>query len=574
MGFARFSASLCFVAASVAFGQTNCPPTPTFSPCDIVFDLPAAAVVGHPNPFASVEFRAEFRSPRSRVLSIPGFWDGDGKFVLRFSPTEPGNWVYRVTSNVPSLNGQSGSVAATDSGKPGFIRRDNTHHFSYSAIRKPHLWMGDTVLNFGSMDRSEFDRLLAARAKDKFNHIRGMLMSADTPAFQDGRPNFAYFRELDARILAMNKAGIFTDVILADANHHLTKLFPTLADREHFLRYAVARYSAMMVTWHGLRNFDSYSDSRKLMQEFGATLKRLDAYQHVRTTSASITSAPLIPDDWMDLATYQTEDFSVGSIERQLLTMPSVGTFQDTKGLWNVTMNGQYPIHSGPALDAAASKAMSAWFEFFEKTRYWELQPFFEVDGGRALSLTGIEYIVYLEKPGTVEVVTEKHGYDVYWFRPSTGELIKQKKGFDGERFSGQPPDTRSDWVLHLSRDGKKQGMLNSYKFESQTIAVQEVERIPAKVPFEIVEPAVATAVPGKPITFKLKLVRETRATGSMKYLWTAEATTEGQGYRVVGTGTEGQFSVPGTAVVNLRLYGMNLNGKVYQLDRVLRVTP
>jgi len=31
------------------------------------------------------------------------------------------------------------------------------------------------------------------------------------------------------------------------------------------------------------------------------------------------------------------------------------------------------------------------------------------------------------------------------------------------------------DWVLHLSREGHKEGMLRSYKFESRRILMQDV---------------------------------------------------------------------------------------------------
>jgi len=34
------------------------------------------------------------------------------------------------------------------------------------------------------------------------------------------------------------------------------------------------------------------------------------------------------------------------------------------------------------------------------RRRYWELEPYFELDGGRAVALSGVEYLVYIEKPG------------------------------------------------------------------------------------------------------------------------------------------------------------------------------
>ena len=51
------------------------------------------------------------------------------------------------------------------------------------------------------------------------------------------------------------------------------------------------------------------------------------------------------------------------------------------------------------------------------------------------------------------------------------------------------------------------------------------------------------------------------------------------QGYRVLATGAEGEMNVPREltrqypAVLNLRLAGLNANGKLYIQDRVYRLT-
>ena len=223
---------------------------------------------------------------------------------------------------------------------------------------------------------------------------------------------------------------------------------------------------------------------------------------------------------------------------------------------------------------------MTAWFDLFARTRYWELEPFFEVDGGRALALPGIEYIVYLEKAGPVEVITEKKKYEVYWCNPSTGEITQEKKDFKGERFTGQPPAANGDWVLHLSRDGRKESMSRSWRFESRPVFMQEVEQNPAKIPYEITAPASDEIKAGQPLQFAVKLTRDTRATRSMLFLWTVEATSGSRGFRVIGSGPEGQFQVSASvaaalpAVLNLRVHGLNANGKLYALDRIMRLTP
>ena len=119
---------------------------------------------------------------------------------------------------------------------------------------------------------------------------------------------------------------------------------------------------------------------------------------------------------------------------------------------------------------------MTVWYDFMSDTRYWELEPYFDLDGGRALALPGVEYIVYIEKPaGPIEVRLEKHGYNVKWVDPATGEATPLKD-FKSERQSFDPPDTRHDWILHISREGRKEGMLKSWKFESRPFLMQEVE--------------------------------------------------------------------------------------------------
>ena len=234
----------------------------------------------------------------------------------------------------------------------------------------------------------------------------------------------------------------------------------------------------------------------------------------------------------------------------------------------NTAMNGQYPGFGS-----------AVWYEFFAESRHWDLEPYFDVDGGRALSLEGIEYIVYVEKPGQVEIAVEKHGYDVAWFNPITGEFIKQKKDFKGEKFLGEPPDRTHDWVLRLSRESKKESMLKSYRFDARAVVLQEVEQSPPKVPFDVVEPATDALSLSKKASYAAKLKRETRATRAMMWLWTGEVASDGQGYRVLGTGPKGTLKIPPDiakhfpAVLQLRLTGMNANGKVYTADKIMQLT-
>src|SRR5260370_19187089 len=108
--------------------QAPCNNTPAYSPCELLFELGDAGAALHPDPYKTVELRVEFRSPRHHTYAMPGYWNGGGRFVVRFSPTEGGSWDYRVASNVAAWDGKTGSFTAASSQSPGFIRAANVHH--------------------------------------------------------------------------------------------------------------------------------------------------------------------------------------------------------------------------------------------------------------------------------------------------------------------------------------------------------------------------------------------------------------------------------------------------------------
>ncbi|MGH9660205.1 MAG: DUF4038 domain-containing protein [Bryobacteraceae bacterium] len=608
-------AGILLAAFALARAQPACAPTPAYSHCDLRFELDDAEAAAHPNPYATVQIHAEFRSPRHRTLLLPAFWAGARRMIIRFTPVEPGDWIYRVSGNIARFAGQTGAVKATASDSSGFVKAANVHHFSYTENFKPHLWMGDTSYRFAFLEPELFRRIVDARAAQKFNHLRGVIIGRPEDSAKifpaPDRIDPAHFRALDERILYMNRKGIVADLVLAGDENHLALQFPTWQQRERYIRYVVARYAPLHVTWQGVQEFEEYENGRELMKEIGLLIKKYDPYQHPRSTHTVATSGPLLDDGWMDYIVYQSPEDALGAVEHQLFARPQVNAefaYEDSgagkshphhvdsdafrRRLWNASMNGQYVTFGNTGtyggrnfpvdakyLDSPGAKQMGHWYDFFSRTRYWDLEPFFDVDGGRALALETIEYIVYVEKPGPVEVLVEKHSYDVAWFNPITGEYVKLKE-WKGERFSGEPPTRAHDWVLHLSREGKKEGMLRSYKFESRRILLQEVESNSPKVPFEIESPAGDEISLAKPAEFSARIKRETRATRSMRWLWTVEVAADARGYRVAGAGPKGTLRIPRNlarslpATMHLRLTGINANGKVYSTDRIFRLTP
>jgi hypothetical protein len=51
------------------------------------------------NPY-SVEFSADLKGPGNAVMNIPGFYNGNGEWVIRLSLSVPGKWTYKTSSSL------------------------------------------------------------------------------------------------------------------------------------------------------------------------------------------------------------------------------------------------------------------------------------------------------------------------------------------------------------------------------------------------------------------------------------------------------------------------------------------
>ena len=554
--------ALVMVAAPRAQAQAECEHVAAWSACDISFDLTT------PENTPQAILRAELRSPHYKIILVNAFHAGP-KLILRVAPTEAGAWTYKVTSSISRLDGQSGQFTAAASNSPGFVLVANVHHFQTgnfqfpdirSEEKKPHLWMGAALPQFLTMPRADFDRVLEQRAKDRFTHLQVTLGAG------------ANLDDAAERIRVINARGLVADLAFAS-------LPAEAAERQRYVADIVARFSAFNITWAGLAAFESTPHARALLKDAGTLIQKLDPYAHPRTTLAASTAGPVANDGWANVLSYGTVIPDVGSVEHQFYALPAVNSAVTSRAdLWNATMNGQYPSVSAQA--AGDGQYMKAWSDFLSASRYWELEPFFDVEGGRAVALDGVEYLVYIEKPGMVTVNVESHSYDVAWMNPATGEVTKEEKEHKGEHFMGMPPDLSHDWVLRISREGRKEGMLKSYRFDSLPVVMQEPEIVPAKVPFEIATPEGDELSMSKPAQFTLKVKRDTKANRTPLVEWTLEQPGGSEGYRVVGTGREGTFAFPAsildktTGVVSLRANIVNGLGKVYTLDKVFRLVP
>jgi len=88
------------------------------------------------NPYDAREIALEgvFTSPEGSDMTIPGFWDGEGSWKIRFTPSQAGLWTYAISAkdrrgnSFPSI----GELTVTPSDLHGWILPGNSVNASYS----------------------------------------------------------------------------------------------------------------------------------------------------------------------------------------------------------------------------------------------------------------------------------------------------------------------------------------------------------------------------------------------------------------------------------------------------------
>ena len=182
-----------------------------------------------------MQLNVEFRSPKFRTYLMPAFWDGgEPVMVVRFAPTDDGEWTYQVVSNSPA--GTTGKASSQPHRLPrcrdSFVPR-NVHHWAYADSDRPHLWMGDSELRLRDHRQAQLTRLVDARTAQKFTHFRGSVMSAKDspkPAFAGpDKPNPEFFRAVDERVTYINFKGLVADLVLGCGSQPTGDTLPHLA---------------------------------------------------------------------------------------------------------------------------------------------------------------------------------------------------------------------------------------------------------------------------------------------------------------------------------------------------------
>jgi hypothetical protein len=275
-----------------------------------VFELTLAGPTDG-NPFVDVNLGATFECGGERI-SISGFYDGEGKYKVRFMPDRTGEWRFVTRSQSPVLNNKSGTFQCLkpSTGNHGPVRVSHTYHFTY-ADGTPYFPIGTTCYVWNHQGDALEQQTLATLKQSPFNKLRFCVFPKHYAYNQNepplypfesprgahatplaGRWDFtrfdpAFFQHLERRIADLRDLGIEADLILFhpyDKGHWGFDRMPAEVD-DRYLRYIVARLAAYRNVWWSLANeFDFMAEKTDAdWDRFGRIVAESDPYGHLRS---------------------------------------------------------------------------------------------------------------------------------------------------------------------------------------------------------------------------------------------------------------------------------------------------
>lgn len=293
----RFLSLFAILGCSIAFAQPGATPNiERWGIYELSLEGPAAG-----NPYLQAPLEAEFRNG-SRTIRVPGFYDGDGVYRIRFSPDRLGRWTYLTRADQPALKDRTGSFLCVEpSGRNhGPVRVVHTHYFEY-ADGTPFYLVGTTAYQWTSVKQSIQEQTVKTLATSPFNKVRMCVFPKrysygnDTepwalPFQRNGGqndfslPNYRFFQNFDHRVAQLLELGIQADVILFHPYDDWGYCQMGGPMNERYVRYMIARLSAYRNVWWSLANEWDVPKIRNAIdwEGIGTLLQREDPHQRFR----------------------------------------------------------------------------------------------------------------------------------------------------------------------------------------------------------------------------------------------------------------------------------------------------
>lgn len=245
--------------------------------------------------WAQIDLTAKFTCG-GKHKAVKGFYDGEGRYVVRFFPEIPGEWHWRVTG---AVNAEGTEICQPADGALGLVKAVDTH-FEYTdgTLFIP---FGTTVYALAHQKDTLVSQTLESLKKAPFNKVRMCVFPKhydynhnEPPyyAFEkkaDGgwdvnRPCIAFWQRLERILTRMADMGIQIDLILFHPYDRWGFAALPQQDNLIYLDYLLRRLSAFPNIWWSLANeYDLCADHKSLSdwEEIEAYVAQNDPYRHL-----------------------------------------------------------------------------------------------------------------------------------------------------------------------------------------------------------------------------------------------------------------------------------------------------
>ena len=271
------------------------------------------------NPFTDYTIRGTFSGAQEQK-TVDGFYDGDGRWVVRFMPSFEGEYTWRVEGTFSDEPAEGRFlVTAPSEGNHGPVRVANTYHFAYED-GTPYYSIGTTCYVWELQSDEQIAKTLESLREARFNKIRFCILpkhydynlseprsypyegtpmdsSILTPEnfldyfgkindsrFDYTRFNPAHFRHIEKCILALRELGIEADLIVMHPYDRWGFSLMTPEQDDLYWRYVLARFSAYRNMWWSLANeYDILHKKLEDWERYAAIICEKDVYGHLRS---------------------------------------------------------------------------------------------------------------------------------------------------------------------------------------------------------------------------------------------------------------------------------------------------
>lgn len=272
------------------------------------------------NPFVERSLSATFIGAHERV-TVEGFYDGDGVYIVRFMPSYEGEYRYVLEGSYGGGRREGAfTVTPPGPGNHGPVHVAGACHFAY-ADGTPYYPLGTTCYVWELQSDARISETLESLRESAFNKLRfcvfpkhydynlseprsypyeGTPMDSSVLTrdnfgeytfktegnrFDFTRFNPAHFRHVERCVAALQALGVEADLILLHPYDRWGFSGMSKEQDDLYFRYAVARFAAYHNVWWSLANEYDLLPAKSLSdwERLGQLLQDRDPYSHPRS---------------------------------------------------------------------------------------------------------------------------------------------------------------------------------------------------------------------------------------------------------------------------------------------------